>query len=297
MLTRTRTPCRAQYELFGKFEKMLTLPLLLLTTVTGFLSALQSGLGVNTGPALSVVVAITGCLSAIIHTLNQHFSFAARAEKSLGLSKSYQNVVSKIDAELNMMKCEVAAAAPAGGGMHMPAALSGVATEGFGALAGKIPGFGALAGAESAAPAAAGPAASSAAAGPTMATKTKFMSMIQTEIATLNGSIDDLPAALATVAEVAVGLAAVHSCFGCFKRHAPVGSGVVSDIAADLPMTASGAKQDASRLESALGGGSQPPSRAPSRSRGETPSGARREPRSPRNGKSGEERKALEDVL
>jgi hypothetical protein len=291
-----------QYELFAKFEKLLTLPLLLLTTVTGFLSALQSGLGVNTGPALSVVVAITGCLSAIVHTLNQHFAFAARAEKSLGLSKSYQNVTSKIEAELNMMKCEVAAAAPAGGagGMHMPAALSGVAKEGLGALAGKIPGFAALGGAESAAPA--GPAASSsAAAGPTMATKTKFMQMIQTEIATLNGSIDDLPAALATVAEVAVGLAAVHSCFGCFKRHAPVGSGVVSDLAADLPTPralASGAMQDASRLEASFSG-SQPPSRATSRSRGEAPSGARRErePRSPRNGKSGEDRKGFDDVL
>ena len=86
----------------------------------------------------------------------------------------------------------------------MPAALSGVAKEGLGALAGKIPGFAALGGAESAAPA--GPAASSsAAAGPTMATKTKFMQMIQTEIATLNGSIDEQQKSLVTQHAVALG--------------------------------------------------------------------------------------------
>ena len=191
----------------------------MLTTLTGFLSALQSGLGgnANMGKSISTVVAVTGCVSAIVHTLNQHLQFAARAEKSLGLSKSYQNVVSKIESELNLMKTEAASSGSGGAahpGLHLPSAL----TEGpAGALVGKIPGFSALAGGNEAAPAS---GSSSAAAGPTTATKAKFLQMIQTEISQLNGSVDDMPAALSTVAEAAVGLAAV-SAFCCFKRHKP----------------------------------------------------------------------------
>jgi hypothetical protein len=177
----------------------------------------------------STVVAVTGCVSAIVHTLNQHLQFAARAEKSLGLSKSYQNVVSKIEAELNLMKTE---AATSGGGaahpaLHIPAAL----TEGpAGMLAGKIPGFGALAGGSEAAPASSS-SSPAAAAGPTTATKAKFLSMIQTEISALDGSIDDMPSALSAVAETAVGLAAV-STFCCFKRHKPA---VALPTAKELP--------------------------------------------------------------
>jgi len=213
--------CCAQYELFTKFEKMLTLPLLVLTTLTGVLSSLQAGLGsnVNMSKSVSTVVAVTGCVSAIVHTLNQHLAFAARAEKSLGLSKSYQNVASKIEAELNLMKSEAASSSSSGGakaggiGGALHGGLEGVA----GMLPVKLPGMG---GEGSAAPSGSG--GGSAAAGPTTATKQKFLQMIQTEIAQLDGSIDDMPAALATVAEAAVGFAAVTACCGCFKRHTPV---------------------------------------------------------------------------
>ena len=209
-------PPAAQYELFTKFEKCLTIPLLVLTSLTGFLSALQSGLGSLAGSAkaVSTVVAITGFLSAMVHTLNQHLAFATRAEKSLNLSKSYQQVVSKIESELNLMKSESASAGgsrPGLASLTEGKGLEGLAS-GMGGMLGKIPGFGA-----EAAPSA--PASSGAAAGPTTATKAKFLQMIQTEIATLDGSVDDMPAILSTAAEAAVGVAAVSSFMGCFKRH------------------------------------------------------------------------------
>ena len=253
--------------------------------MTGFLSALQSG-GMNVGNAISTVVAITGCLSAIVHTVNQHLQFAPRAEKSLGLSKSYQNVADKIEAELNLMKAETAGAS---GASHsgLPAALSGV-----GGMLGKIPGFPGMGGESSgAAPAS---SSSGAAAGPTTATKAKFLQMIQTEIAQLNGDIDDMPAALSTAAEAAVGLAAVTTFFGCFKRHKPV------SVAGEV-MSGAGKELSALRLPAlAEGGGSgsssAPPSRASSRGRapGEAPSGARQaRPTTPAGGR-GEERRGEE---
>ena len=270
-----------QYELFTKLEKLLTLPLLVLTTLTGFLSALQSGLGGNPsmGKSISTVVAVTGCVSAIVHTLNQHLQFAARAEKSLGLSKSYQNVVSKIESELNLMKTEAATSGGAGAahsGLHIPAAL----TEGpAGMLAGKIPGFGALAGGGEAAPAS---SSSAAAAGPTTATKAKFLSMIQTEISALDGSIDDMPSALSAVAETAVGLAAV-SAFCCFKRHKPA---VALPTAKELPAlhmpAALGGKPDVeagASLKGSIRGGGTPRSRAPAHEAGMAP--ARSKPKGP----------------
>ena len=292
-----------QYELFGKLEKMLTLPLLVLTTVTGLLSALQSGLGVNSGKAISVIVAITGCLSALVHTLNQHFQLAARAEKCLGLSKSYQQVVSKIEAELNLMKCEAAAASP-GARPGLPSLSE--AKEGLAGALGKIPGFAAMSGEAAASPAAPAGSSSAAAAGPTTATKTKFLQMIQAEVAQLNGSFDDMPAALATVAEAAVGLAATTSCFGCFKRHKPVASGAaaaVGDVAEDAMemlaprAAASGAYSDAGYTHSQAG--SAPPSRATSRR--DAPSGARQGRPRATGGRGGDDRnkgdKGLEDVL
>lgn len=294
---------RAQYELFTKFEKCLTLPLLVLTLLTGFLSALQSGLGANVGKAISTVVAISGSLSALVHTLNQNFAFAARAEKSLNLSKSYQNVVSKIEAELNMMKSEVAASGGGGsspmGGLSLPEGMSGML---------KIPDFGGAfggGGAEAAKPAAAPSSSSGSAPGPTTATKAKFLQMIMAEIATLNGGIDDMPAALAATAETAVGLAAVTSCFGCFKRHAPATpASKLASLAGDLPGPLGAIGGETASL---LGGGAEPtPSSTPRSARARGSEQAK--PKGKDNRRSGErgeapqsaaskDRSRLEDVL
>ena len=299
-------PPAAQYELFTKFEKCLTIPLLLLTSLTGFLSALQSGLGSLAGSAkaVSTVVAITGFLSAMVHTLNQHLAFATRAEKSLNLSKSYQQVVSKIESELNMMKSESAAAPGARPGLAGRAdgkGLEGLAS-GLGGMLGKIPGFG-----SEAAPSA--PSSSGAAAGPTTATKAKFLQMIQTEISTLNGSVDDMPAILSTAAEAAVGVAAVSSFMGCFKRHKST-SAPASLIA--KPEAALASVLTSFDGGNKSGGDGLPPSPSPAPSqRSFKPKGAKaRAPGSPRGdgmpedkesgagGRGGsKQRERLEDVL
>ena len=282
----------------------------MLTSLTGFLSALQSGLGSLAGSAkaVSTVVAITGFLSAMVHTLNQHLAFATRAEKSLNLSKQYQQLVSKIDSELNMMKSESASAAgarPGLAGLADGKGLEGLAS-GMGGMLGKIPGFG-----SEAAPSA--PSSSAAAAGPTTATKAKFLQMVQTEIATLNGSVDDMPAILSTAAEAAVGVAAVASFMGCFKRH--------KSTAAPASLAAKPEAALASVLTSFDGGNNKggdglPPSPSPAPSqRSFRPKGAKaRAPGSPRGdgtsddggagpkesgagGRGGKQRERFDDVL
>jgi len=87
--------------LFSRLNALITIPLLIITSATGLLSALASGAsGSGLQKGISPVVAALGCTAAVIHSIEKTLGLSARAQKAQGLSTSFSRLSTKIEAQL-----------------------------------------------------------------------------------------------------------------------------------------------------------------------------------------------------
>jgi hypothetical protein len=92
-------------QIYSRYENMISIPVIILSTVTGFLSA-SSGSVIPNGPETSMALGAISVSVGILQTLSSKFGWAKRAEGHRVAYLSYSEMFNFIDVEMKLRREE-----------------------------------------------------------------------------------------------------------------------------------------------------------------------------------------------
>lgn len=92
-------------QIYSRYENMISIPVIILSTVTGFLSA-SSGSVIPNGPETSMALGAISVSVGILQTLSSKFGWAKRSEGHRVAYLSYSELFNFIDVEMKLKRDE-----------------------------------------------------------------------------------------------------------------------------------------------------------------------------------------------
>ena len=111
--------CKRRRDAFWRHHKkmklrgnLLSVPLLVLTSITGLTSVAQLGGGSGGGSSLTIVSTVFGTSSALFAALQKYFQYPERAEHCKYMAKSYGRIAKRIENTMVFLKSEATRMSP-----------------------------------------------------------------------------------------------------------------------------------------------------------------------------------------